>query len=902
MFSEHLGQSKIRNYTVGFFVVAMLMVLVFLAGWRLAVNAENDSITNSTNSTGLNNTEVAPTIPLCTSVECLTWSTCSATGMQSCISSIKYPNGCQGGALEPSPKTCSLACTEFIYGEWSTCQASSSLAAVGNQYRTFKGVPEGCKTYPDTKNLHQECSLIVTVKCVPGDWYCGSWSSCTSTGQRTRQCTLLKNNCLGSELVKPAITETCSPTNTIVNTCSEFVCNKWSGCNGTNTAEGCLEFTKIPTGCTGEAPANLKYRNCVVNQAICTGFVCNKWSGCNGSNSIENCLEFTKTPTGCIGEAPTTLTYRQCINNQAACTNFICKAWSGCNGTNPIETCTGGFTKLPENCSGEPTQELYSRSCKLEPIVCKVEWACDGAWSACQPSGWRYQACRQTNCFDTIAANPGKKEACQYGLATTTKPVTDCKTDRWLETNDWTPCVSGRKQKIYLKEFDCPSVETAMPIIFENCNNLITNASSSEGNLPVVKNIVVPTVELKIIEPERIFTKEQIQINLPSECQSAGVTDNSACELYLRRQHSTDICLEAGAQNKAECRKVVEQQYQKPSQCTGLSEVECSRLVNQVILADYIEPTKLAAADAQATTLTNQVIMINPTAKGEDKFLVQTIPLNKNDQVASIRNFEQAQSISDVLSLTTDQKVNLMVLNSSVAEEDKQKKVSAVVMIDQDADGLPDDQEKRFGTDPNKADTDNDGYSDLVEIKAGYNPLGLGKLTTVLELIDKAIVNQAVIEQPQETPALTDDILKISEVKNTDSKVASSYQIKGLAKPNQIVTLYIYSQMPLVLTTKADANGNWTYQLDKSLNDGKHEVYVAINDDSGRISSQATPLSFFIKEAKALTMDEYIAEDQSAVPNDNSSGKMLAFYIAGGSALILSVLMMFILFRKKLYS
>ncbi len=47
---------------------------------------------------------------------------------------------------------------------------------------------------------------------------------------------------------------------------------------------------------------------------------------------------------------------------------------------------------------------------------------------------------------------------------------------------------------------------------------------------------------------------------------------------------------------------------------------------------------------------------------------------------------------------------------------------------DSDGDGLPDDFERAFGTDPYNPDTDGDGYTDKEEIKHGYDPLGPGKL------------------------------------------------------------------------------------------------------------------------------------------------------------------------------
>jgi hypothetical protein len=46
--------------------------------------------------------------------------------------------------------------------------------------------------------------------------------------------------------------------------------------------------------------------------------------------------------------------------------------------------------------------------------------------------------------------------------------------------------------------------------------------------------------------------------------------------------------------------------------------------------------------------------------------------------------------------------------------------------LDSDGDGLTDKQEFINGTDPNNPDTNNDGYLDGEEVKAGYNSLGPG--------------------------------------------------------------------------------------------------------------------------------------------------------------------------------
>ena len=52
---------------------------------------------------------------------------------------------------------------------------------------------------------------------------------------------------------------------------------------------------------------------------------------------------------------------------------------------------------------------------------------------------------------------------------------------------------------------------------------------------------------------------------------------------------------------------------------------------------------------------------------------------------------------------------------------------------------------------------------------------------------------------------------------------------------------------------KTDANGNWTYTLDKELENGEHQVYVAITDNTGKITAKSNPLTF-VKTAQAVNV------------------------------------------------
>jgi hypothetical protein len=76
--------------------------------------------------------------------------------------------------------------------------------------------------------------------------------------------------------------------------------------------------------------------------------------------------------------------------------------------------------------------------------------------------------------------------------------------------------------------------------------------------------------------------------------------------------------------------------------------------------------------------------------------------------------------------------------------------------------------------------------------------------------------------------------------------------LTGKGLPNSFVTIYIYSSLPIVVIAKTDENGNWSYLLDKPLEDGEHQVYVAVTDNKGEISYKSEP-KYFIKQAQAIT-------------------------------------------------
>jgi len=218
----------------------------------------------------------------------------------------------------------------------------------------------------------------------------------------------------------------------------------------------------------------------------------------------------------------------------------------------------------------------------------------------------------------------------------------------------------------------------------------------------------------------------------------------------------------------------------------------------------------------------------------------QKLP-NGNYEVYSKVETEEGKYVS------TEKKVDVNLPVKDITQEEKDKITqSENSSADSDQDGISDKEEIRLGTNPFSTDTDQDGYQDSDEIKNGFDPLKAS--------IDGDKSDKMVFQSPKEMGEVSDKY-KVTNVKtkNKDGENVTNLQGKGL--PNSFITLYIYSSDPIVITVKTDADGNWEYDLDKKLEDGQHEVYVTVNDNTGKITAKSEPIAF-IKTAEAIDVVE----------------------------------------------
>jgi hypothetical protein len=124
-------------------------------------------------------------------------------------------------------------------------------------------------------------------------------------------------------------------------------------------------------------------------------------------------------------------------------------------------------------------------------------------------------------------------------------------------------------------------------------------------------------------------------------------------------------------------------------------------------------------------------------------------------------------------------------------------------------------------------------------------------------------VEEAIVEEeiPITISAFDPDLflkggnVHIDEIKNAKKDDQITLQFSGTAKPNSLVTLYIFSKA-VIAVVLADEAGNWVFEREDPIEAGKHTAFATIYDDGVTRRSDAT--EFFIarssKEGTSLIL------------------------------------------------
>ncbi|TSC75637.1 MAG: putative hemagglutinin/hemolysin-related protein [Parcubacteria group bacterium Gr01-1014_31] len=358
---------------------------------------------------------------------------------------------------------------------------------------------------------------------------------------------------------------------------------------------------------------------------------------------------------------------------------------------------------------------------------------------------------------------------------------------------------------------------------------------------------------------------QQRRESLPAECIREGIADVAACQNYLDRRTLPEVCWKAGKGTRTECERWLREQLFEPAcQQVGITEtIACEQY-----LKERLSPTLACRLSAAATCGPVVDRQLPTIVAGEQRLEELNNAVGERLKTPITLDPEQQRVLPTAGARPTVEQVVPFALiaplpvqfvpsqGAVVVRKDESITVAgpAVVVLDADGDGLPDDVEERLGSNPAAADTDGDGFSDREEVANGYSPTVAGSIPAAVAPVERALAAQRPLQQPLFITEASDR-LAVDTVR-TPPEVpggGSALQFQGRGTPDEVVTLFIYSSLPLVVTTRVNADGNWTYSLRQSLLDGAHEVYVTVNDDTGSVVSRSAPLSFFIREARAVS-------------------------------------------------
>ena len=769
------------------------------------------------------------------------------SGYKNCSVASVVPTGYTCDNQPVTQQTCTVpsACTSYDYNAWGACVSGVQTHTIKNQY------PTGC-TDVSGAVLSQACTYC--------SYIYDSWNVCGSDGLQTRTYTKTPATCYDDPDNPPLTSQTCTYNANIP--CTGYNYSAWSGCKPTGKQERSV-LTTVPSNCT--LNSSLSIPQVLSQPCIVCSYSCGSWGACTGGIQTRACQI---SPSACIApdDISTIPSAKQACTVGSESVNYCVYgygSWSVC-GTNGKQT-RPVVSKSPDGCiTDTANQPVVEQSCSLPNVVCTYQCA---GWGGCSSAGLRSRTCTAIPAGCKAAASaPSIQETCP-ACAYTYGEWTVCGQDgKQIRDYKPSPEVCYQKEK--------PITEKTCVYAASGCSYVYSAWSACEAN-------GVQT---------RAYTKS------PADC-----VENAASAPVIRQAcvpgtpasctytyDSWGVCQTNGKQTRSVVSKMPsgckEGQAVLEQDCVFVPAGENEKFV-PACAYDYS-----AWSDCVAGSQNRIIVVKRPVDCRE----VVSPVLNqacRTGSVAKIRSSDAPEP--DPVSVLKEEKPASPEPNGKTSNDWQKYYFGSEIcanaarcggLADPDNDGLINNEEYRFGTDPNDADTDHDGHVDGEEVRTGTDPLIKPS---------EAKSDKVIFENPKEAGEIKEELLQVANVETIKAVEEGNkgLKISGKALPNTYVTIYIYSD-PIVLTVKTDSDGSWSYVFEGPVDEGTHEVYVAVTNNTGKITAKSNPLTF-IQTAEAASVvppNTKAFEDRVAAPSKSRMTEgYFIFGVAGLGGLLLAL-------------
>ncbi|KKR06865.1 MAG: NHL repeat containing protein [Candidatus Peregrinibacteria bacterium GW2011_GWC2_39_14] len=746
-------------------------------------------------------------------------------------------------AISTNPSDGGGCTTTWAYTAWSTCSA-------GHQTR-IKSDSNGC---PGVSSITEDQTCVMP--CTP-NWTCTSWNSCTNSSQ-SRTCT--DSNLCGVTTDKPIEAQVCTVTCT-----PNYTYSDWSTCVSGNQTR-----TKTDSNNCSIPNVITESQTCNVIQSCAENWACTEWSTCSTSgNQIRVCTDRnicgttiskpseTQACTPPCNELWVCTEWSECLNDSKSrsCTD---RNMCGTTISKPSETstCTSTTTDNDDTGSDTETSTGTSENDQTNQMVVTTEDLKKEIENLKKEIAIPQDALTRGEFLAYVVTDLDLQNTRKDYLETCGKNKEEC-----LSMLNLGASATVNQSEKNSKELDVASQLGLTSVFTEKDNKeLQTNAAVTRSEA-----IKIILIALEVIKPET--------------CEELIIAAGSEEALMAQKTPFKDL-----ANNVTKCwiPKVAN------SACE-IKLIDCSKTAefrpdSYLLKGDFNEIMKKAKAYAKQKN-----IKFNITTDTDKDGLTDIME-------TEIHGTDPKKADTDGDSLKDGEEINKYKTNA--------------LNIDTDNDTLKDgDEIKKYKTNPLKQDTDNDGFSDNIEIAANTDPLdpldypkdtkGVGvsddwqtKNKIVVEngeqdtdndgLSDKMEYQyrtdpknpdtdgdtftdgQEVLDMhtdPLKFNAIDSVLLAITNIAQDQIIGSSSFYVKGTAKSNTLVQIYVrnsFGREKVIASATAGASNMIDAQTDP-IKDGKYLLLAKAFDSKKSEVVSSAPISIEINSSINIEPPELLS-------------------------------------------